>query len=109
IRKANVKADRRRIRRTMTADELERLLDVARQRSLLGALTVRKGKRRGERYANVQETVRQRLEVLVRLTMETYTDPKLLDMRGALDVLLALPCEGQKSLHQPGANWGKPD
>src|SRR3954468_10565869 len=55
---ANVKADRRRIRRSMTEDELARLLDVARQRPLLDALTVRRGKRKGELYANVRPKVR---------------------------------------------------
>jgi integrase len=64
IAKANEKADRRRIRRAMDEDELVRLLGVARQRPLLEALTVRKGPRRGERYAKVRPEVRERLQVL---------------------------------------------
>ncbi len=50
----------------MTADELSRLLDVAHRRPLLEALTVRKGKRKGEQYANVRPEVRERLEALGR-------------------------------------------
>jgi hypothetical protein len=42
VPKADEKADRRRQRRAMNEDELTRLLDVARQRPLLEALTVRK-------------------------------------------------------------------
>jgi integrase len=53
-------------RRAMTEDELSRLLAVARRRPLLEALTVRKGKRKGERYANVRPAVRRRLEQLGR-------------------------------------------
>jgi integrase len=66
IPKADEKADRRRQRRAMEESELVRLLDVARQRPLLEALTVRKGKRNGERYAKVRPEVRERLEQLGR-------------------------------------------
>ena len=47
----------------MTEAELVKLLDVARERPLLDALTVRKGPRKGERYANVRPEVRERLEL----------------------------------------------
>ena len=50
----------------MTEDELVRLLDVARRRPLLEALTVRRGKRKGEAFANVRPEVRERLEALGR-------------------------------------------
>jgi integrase len=66
IAKANEKADPRRQRRAMAESELTHLLTVARERPLLDALTVRKGKRKGERYANVRPEVRERLEVLGR-------------------------------------------
>jgi integrase len=66
IAKANEKADRRRPRRAMCEDELVKLLDVARQRPLIEALTVRKGPRKGERYANVRPEVRERLDLLGR-------------------------------------------
>ena len=49
-RRPNEKADPRRRRRAMTEAELVRLLDVARRRPLLDALTVRRGKRKGEAY-----------------------------------------------------------
>ena len=40
-----------------------KLLAVARERPLLDALTVRKGPRKGERYADVRPEVRERLEL----------------------------------------------
>ena len=52
--------------RSMTESELARLLDVARRRPLLEALTVRKGMRKGETYANVRPEVQEGLEALVR-------------------------------------------
>src|SRR5262249_19556655 len=65
IPKAN-EAETRRRRRAMTEDELACLLDVARRRPLLEALTVRRGKRKGETYAKVRPEVRERLEGLGR-------------------------------------------
>ncbi len=64
--KADEKADPRRQRRAMTEEELTRLLAVARERPFLEALTVRKGPRKGERYAKVRPEVRERLELLGR-------------------------------------------
>jgi integrase len=66
ITRADEKADPRRKRRAMAEDELKRLLDVANRRPLLEALTVRRGKRSGERYANVRQEVRERLEAVGR-------------------------------------------
>jgi integrase len=63
---ANVKADRRRVHRAMTEVELVNLLAVARERPLIEATTVRKGPRRGERYADVRPEVRDRLDMLGR-------------------------------------------
>jgi integrase len=65
IARAN-EAETRRRRRAMTEEELMRLLDVAHRRPLLEALTVRKGKRKGEHYANVRTEVRERLEAVGR-------------------------------------------
>src|SRR5262249_59479015 len=45
---------------------LVKLLAVARERPLLEALTVRKGPRKGERYADVRPEVRERLDRLGR-------------------------------------------
>ncbi len=66
IGKADERADPRRQRRAMTETELVRLLSVARERPLLDALTVRKGQRKGERYANVRPEVKERLRLLGR-------------------------------------------
>jgi len=56
--------DAKRKRRAMTEAELERLLDVARRRPLQDALTVRRGKRKGELAARVRPDVQRRLELL---------------------------------------------
>jgi hypothetical protein len=61
VPKANEQADPRRHRRAMTEPELVKLLAAARERPLLEALTVRKGPRKGERYADVRPEVRARL------------------------------------------------
>jgi len=66
VPKANEKADPRRQRRAMAEPELVKLLAVARERPLLEALTVRKGPRKGERYAEVRPEVRERLDLLGR-------------------------------------------
>ena len=50
----------------MTEAELVRLLDVARRRPLLDAMTVRRGARKGEAYGNVRPDVRERLDVIGR-------------------------------------------
>jgi integrase len=66
IAKANQKADPRRRRRAMDEAELLRLLDVARRRPLLDTATVRRGKRRGEAYANLRPETRARLDLVGR-------------------------------------------
>ncbi len=67
--------DSRRRRRSMTEDELIRLLEVARRRPLLEALTVRKGGRKGEAYAKVRPEVRERLDMLGRERTLDLQDP----------------------------------
>jgi integrase len=98
IVKANEKADPRRLRRAMTQAELVRLLDVARQRPLLDALTVRKGKRKGERYAKVRPEVRERLELLGRERALIY---KTLVLTGLRKGELASLTVGQLHLDEP--------
>jgi site-specific recombinase XerC len=95
--KANEKADPRRRRRAMCEEELVRLLDVARQRPLLDALTVRKGPRRGERYAKVRPGVQRRLELLGRERALIY---KTLVLTGLRKNELATLTAGQ--LHLDG-------
>ena len=96
--KANEKADPRRQRRAMDESELARLLDVARQRPLLDALTVRKGKRAGERYAKVRPEVRERLELLGRERALIY---KTLVLTGLRKGELASLTVAQLSLDGP--------
>ncbi len=62
--KANEQADRKRIHRAMDEAELVKLLDVTRGRPLLEAMTVRKGDRRGEAYADLRTDTKSRLERL---------------------------------------------
>ncbi|MGH7192326.1 MAG: tyrosine-type recombinase/integrase, partial [Candidatus Saccharimonadales bacterium] len=66
VKRADEKADCRRQRRSLTEAELVRLLDVARRRPLLDALTIRRGKRKGELAAVVRDDVRDQLERLGR-------------------------------------------
>ena len=66
VPKADEKADPRRRRRSMTEAELVRLLDVARRRPLLDALTVQRGKRKGQAVANLRPEIRAQLEALGR-------------------------------------------
>jgi integrase len=63
---ADAKADRRRERRALTEDELLRLLDAARRRPLLEALTVRHGPRAGQPVARVGPEARANLEAIGR-------------------------------------------
>jgi integrase len=64
VPKADAKADCRRKRRSLTEDEIRRLLDVAGRRPLLEAMTVRRGRQKGEAVANLNEATRRRLELL---------------------------------------------
>jgi integrase len=98
VPKADEKVDRRRQRRAMNEAELTRLLDVARQRPLLEALTVRKGKRKGERYAKVRLEVRERLELLGRERALIY---KTLVLTGLRKNELASLTVGQLHLDEP--------
>jgi integrase len=66
VPKADAKADPRRKRRALTESELVELLDVARRRPLVDALTIRRGKRKGEGAAVLREETRRRLEWLGR-------------------------------------------
>jgi integrase len=81
VPKANEKADPRRQRRAMVETELVRFLAIARERPLLDALTVRKGPRKGERYANVRPEVRERLAWLGRERALTYKTLVLTGLR----------------------------
>jgi len=58
VAKANEDADRRHERRAMTAEEIHKLLDAARRRPLLDAMTIRTGKRKGQLGAKIRDEVR---------------------------------------------------
>jgi integrase len=81
VPKANEKADPRRQRRAMNEAELVRLLAVAKERPLIEALTVRKGPRKGERYAKVRPEVRERLDLLGRERALVYKTLLLTGLR----------------------------
>ena len=66
VPKADAKADCRRKRRSLTEAELVTLLDVARRRPLLDAMTIRRGVRSGEVAGKLRDDVRERLERLGR-------------------------------------------
>ena len=55
VAKADAKSDPRRKRRSMDEGELIRLLDVARRRPLQDAMTVRRGRRKGEAVAELSD------------------------------------------------------
>jgi integrase len=62
VPKANEAADPRRRHRAISRAVLATLLDVARRRPLLEALTVRKGRRKGQAYAKLRPDATKRLE-----------------------------------------------
>src|SRR5262249_19546597 len=68
-------------------DERGRTLDVHALRTTLASLMNKAGVAPRTAQAAMRHSD-------IRLTMETYTDPKLLDVRGALDSLPALPLDG---------------
>jgi len=76
-------------RRAESVENLKKLLKVAAERPLLEALTVRKGERKGERYADVRPEVRERLTLEGRERALLYKTAVLTGMRqGELDRLL---------------------
>jgi len=90
--KADETADRRRTRRALTEAELMRLLDVARRRPLLDAMTIRRGKRRGEAVGRLREATCRRLE---RLGQERALIYKMLVLTGLRKGELASITVGQ--------------
>ena len=61
IGKANEKADPR---RALTEDELKRLVAASQRRPLLDAMTIRRGKRKGQPLVMLRDETRKRLELL---------------------------------------------
>ena len=88
IPKADEKADVRRKRRAMPEAELVQLLDAARRRPLLDAMTIRRGERKGQAAANVSDAERDRLDWLGRERALTYKTLVLTGLRrGELESL----------------------
>jgi integrase len=71
-------------------DERGRTLDVHALRTTFGTLLSKGGVAPRTAQAAMRHSD-------IRLTMEVYTDPKLLDVRGALDVLPTLPLEAEQT------------
>jgi integrase len=92
VPKANIEADRKRVRRAMAEAELVQLLGVARGRPLLEAMTVRKGKRKGEAYAKPRDETKANLE---RLGWERVLTYKTLILTGLRKGELASLTVGQ--------------
>ena len=92
VPRADAKVDRRRQRRALTEDELRRLLDVARRRPLVDAMTIRRGKRKGKVVARLPEKTRRRLE---RLGWERALAYKMLVLTGLRKGELASLTVGQ--------------
>jgi len=95
---ADARSDCRRKRRALTDDELMRLLDAARRRPLAEALTIQKGKRRGEQGAKVCGTVQARLDRVGRERALIY---KVLVLTGLRKGELASISVGQVDLDGP--------
>jgi integrase len=81
IPKANEKSDPRRQRRSLTEDEMVKLLDVARRRPLEDALTVRRGKDKGKLLCKVRPEVREHLTLLGRERSLIYKTMLLTGLR----------------------------
>ena len=101
--KADERADPKRQRRALTPDEIERLLAVAVRRPLDAARTVRRGKRKGEAFADLRPEVVERLHALGRervLVYRTliYTGLRLGELRTLTVARLDLT-PGAESLH----------
>ncbi|HUY35382.1 MAG TPA: hypothetical protein VMV69_21740 [Pirellulales bacterium] len=92
---ADARGDCRRKRRSLTEGELVKLLDVARRRPLLDAMTVRRGRNKGEVVVNLRDDVRERLELLGRERALIY---KMLVLTGLRRGELASLTVGQLDL-----------
>ncbi len=61
VPKANPRVDRRRQRRSLTEDELRRLLVAARERPLIEASTIRRGPNKGKQLVSLKDSTRDQL------------------------------------------------
>ena len=98
--KADEAVDCRRNRRALTEPELVKLLDVARRRPLLDAMTIRRGRRRGKADAKLRPEF---IEQLKRLGRERALIYKTLVLTGLRKGELASLTVGQLHLDGPHA------
>ena len=84
----------------MTEAELQRLLDVARRRPLTDAMTVRRGRNKGEAIARLTEATKKKLDILGRERALIY---KTLVLTGLRKSELASLTIGQLELDGPVA------
>ncbi len=100
VAKADTKLDQRRKRRAMTEAELTKLLDATQRRPLLDAMTVRRGKHKGEAVANLRPETKSRLQLLGQERALLYKTNLLTGLRKSeLGTLTA----GQLELDAPAA------
>jgi integrase len=83
-------------------DERGRTLDVHALRTTFGTLMSKGGVAPRTAHAAMRHSD-------IRLTMGVYTDPKLLDVRGALNVLPELPLEGRREAGRATGTGGPAD
>ena len=100
VAKADTKADQRRKRRAMTEAELTKLLDATRRRPLLDAMTIRRGKHKGEAIANLRPETKSRLKLLGQERALLYKTYLLTGLRKSE---LASLTAGQLELDAPAA------
>ena len=100
VAKADAKSDQRRKRRAMTEAELAKLLDAARRRPLVDAMTVRRGKNKGEVLASLRPETEQRLRLLGQEQALLYKTYLLTGLRNSE---LASLTAGQLELDAPAA------
>jgi len=98
VAKGDEKADCRRRRRALNGDELAKLLDIAQRRPLIDAKTVRRGKDKGEKVADLRPETVARLEALGRERALIY---KALVLTGLRKGELASLTVGQVELAGP--------
>lgn len=92
-------------RRALLPAQCQQLLDVARQRPLQEALTVRKGSAKGEKYAEVRKEVRERLLLLGRERALIYKMAILTALRKGVDGTPCLPPSPERDLALSHSSW----
>ncbi len=66
VQEASIRGDRRRQRRSLTEDELKRLLVATQERPLMDAMMIRRGPDKGKQLVRLSDSTRERLQRLGR-------------------------------------------